>query len=192
MGMRVAVVGASGYAGGELLRLVVAHPDLDVAVATANSHAGAPLPSVHPQLRALADRRFEPTDPATLAGVDLVFLALPHGESAAVAAALPVGTPVVDLGADHRLVDPQAWTRYYAGQHAGTWTYGVPELPGQRAAIASSTRVAAAGCHAVAATLALAPLVAARLADRTTSSWCPPRARPAPAGRWRRTCSPPR
>ncbi|WP_433349550.1 N-acetyl-gamma-glutamyl-phosphate reductase [Micromonospora sp. CA-111912] len=164
MGIRVAVAGASGYAGGELLRLVAGHPELDLVAATAHRQAGAPVTAVHPQLVGL-DLVFAATDPATLADADLVFLALPHGESAALAAALPETVRVVDLGADHRLRDAAAWTRYYGGEHAGTWTYGLPELPGQRAAIAAATRVANTGCYAVATTLALAPLVAAGAVD---------------------------
>ncbi len=165
MGIRVAVAGASGYAGGELLRLIAGHPHLDLAVATGNSQAGQPLGAVHPNLRRLADHVLTTTDPAALADADLVFLALPHGESAAIAAQLPPSVKVVDLGADHRLRDAEAWHRYYSGPHAGAWTYGLPELPGQRAAIAGATRVAATGCYAVATILALAPLIAAGVAD---------------------------
>ena len=163
MGVMVAVAGGSGYAGGELLRLLARHPDLDVGVVTGRSSAGESVGAIHPNLVSLADRVFLPTSAENLAEADLVFLALPHGESAAVAAALPSGTRIVDLGADHRLVDEQAWRRYYAGPHAGAWTYGLPELPGQRPAIQASTRVAATGCYAVATILALAPLVAAGL-----------------------------
>src|SRR5690606_22859193 len=105
------------------------------------------------------------TDPAALSGADLVFLALPHGRSAPLAGALPEATKVVDLGADHRLVDPATWARYYSGPHAGAWTYGLPELPGQRARVAAADRVAAPGCYATAVTLALAPLLAAGLAS---------------------------
>ncbi|MGV9977843.1 N-acetyl-gamma-glutamyl-phosphate reductase [Micromonospora wenchangensis] len=160
MGIRVAVAGASGYAGGELLRLIAGHPEFDLVAATAHRQAGAPVTAVHPQLAGL-DLTFAATDPATLADADLVFLALPHGESAAPAAELPESVRVVDLGADHRLRDADAWSRYYGGPHAGAWTYGLPELPGQRAAIAGATRVANTGCYAVAITLALAPLIAA-------------------------------
>jgi N-acetyl-gamma-glutamyl-phosphate reductase len=163
MGIRAAVAGASGYAGGELLRLLAGHPDFDLVAATAHSRAGAPASAVHPQLVGL-DLTLGATDPAALADADLVFLALPHGESAALAAGLPPSVKVVDLGADHRLADAAAWTRYYGGAHAGTWTYGLPELPGQRAAIATADRVAVTGCYAVATTLALAPLIAARVA----------------------------
>ncbi|MEV1289335.1 N-acetyl-gamma-glutamyl-phosphate reductase [Micromonospora sp. NPDC049679] len=160
MGIRVAVAGASGYAGGELLRLIAGHPEFDLVAATAHSQTGAPVSAVHPQLVGL-DRVLGATEPATLADADLVFLALPHGQSAALAAALPTTTKVVDLGADHRLRDAAAWTRYYGGAHAGAWAYGLPELPGQRAVIADASRVAATGCYAVATILALAPLVAA-------------------------------
>ncbi|NUP79454.1 MAG: N-acetyl-gamma-glutamyl-phosphate reductase [Nonomuraea sp.] len=164
MSIKAAVAGASGYAGGELLRLLAGHPDIDVVAATAHSQAGQPLGRVHPQLAAL-DLTLTETDSATLSGADLVFLALPHGQSAAVAAQLPAGVKVVDLGADHRLIDGAQWTKYYGGEHAGTWTYGLPELPGQRIHIASSDRVAATGCYAVATTLALAPLIAADLIE---------------------------
>ncbi|MFV2022176.1 N-acetyl-gamma-glutamyl-phosphate reductase [Micromonospora sp. LOL_023] len=160
MGIRVAVAGASGYAGGELLRLIAGHPQLDLVAATAHSQAGAPVAAVHPHLVGL-DLTFVGTDAASFADADLVFLALPHGESAAIAATLPAGVRVVDLGADHRLADAAAWDGYYGGRHAGTWTYGLPELPGQRDRIAAADRVAATGCYAVAVTLALAPLIAA-------------------------------
>jgi N-acetyl-gamma-glutamyl-phosphate reductase len=160
MGIRVAVAGASGYAGGELLRLIAGHPEFDLVAATGHSRAGAAVSAVHPQLVGL-DLPLTATNPAALAGADLVFLALPHGESAAVAAALPAGMKVVDLGADHRLTDADAWAAHYGGAYAAAWTYGLPELPGQRAAIAAADRVAATGCYAVATILALAPLIAA-------------------------------
>jgi N-acetyl-gamma-glutamyl-phosphate reductase len=165
MGHAVAVAGASGYAGGELLRLVDGHPDLELAAATAHGSAGTPLGELHPQLPGLADLVVGTTDPATLADADLVFLALPHGASAGIAAALPAGTRVVDLGADFRLADAAAYERCYGVPHPGTWTYGLPELPGARAAIAASTRVANTGCYAAAVALALAPLIAAGVAD---------------------------
>jgi N-acetyl-gamma-glutamyl-phosphate reductase len=160
----VAVAGASGYAGGELLRIIAGHPELDLALATASSRAGQPLGAVHPNLRRFADVPLAVTDPAALADADLVFLALPHGESAAIAAQLPASVKVVDLGADFRLRDPSAWSKYYSGAFAGTWTYGLPELPGQRSQIAGADRVAATGCYAVATILALAPLIAAGIA----------------------------
>jgi N-acetyl-gamma-glutamyl-phosphate reductase len=165
MGIRVAVAGASGYAGGELLRLIAAHPHFELAVATGQSQAGQPVGAVHPHLTSMADHVLTATDPAALADADIVFLALPHGESAAIAAQLPPDTKVVDLGADFRLKDSDAWARHYPGEHAGTWTYGLPELDGQRDEISKATKVAATGCYAVATILALAPLIAAGLAD---------------------------
>jgi N-acetyl-gamma-glutamyl-phosphate reductase len=165
MGVRVAVAGASGYAGGEALRLVAGHPGLDLVAATAGSSAGQPVTALHPHLVGLSEVVLGSTEPAAFADAELVFLALPHGQSAALAARLPATTKVVDLGADHRLTDASAWARYYGGEHAGAWTYGLPELPGQRALIAESERVAATGCYVVATTLALAPLIAAGLAS---------------------------
>ncbi|WP_341720403.1 N-acetyl-gamma-glutamyl-phosphate reductase [Micromonospora sp. FIMYZ51] len=164
MGIQAAVAGASGYAGGELLRLLAQHPEFDLVTATAHSQAGQPVGAVHPQLTGL-DLTFAETVPDVLADADLVFLALPHGESAALAAQLPAGVRIVDLGADHRLVDADAWTSYYGGPHAGAWTYGLPELPGQRERIAAATRVANTGCYAATITLALAPLIAAGVAQ---------------------------
>ena len=156
-----AVAGASGYAGGELLRLLEGHPDFEIGPLAARGRAGEPLGSVHPNLTTLADRSLVTTDAATLADADMVFLALPHGESGALAAKLPAHLPVIDLGADFRLADATQWERYYGGTHAGTWAYGLPELPGARAAIAASTRVANPGCYATAVALALAPVLAA-------------------------------
>ncbi|MFL6128244.1 MAG: N-acetyl-gamma-glutamyl-phosphate reductase [Mycobacteriales bacterium] len=165
MGTTVAVAGASGYAGGELLRLLAGHPDLQVGPVTAHASAGERLGDLHPQLVTLADRVLAATSPQGLAAADLVLLALPHGESGRLAAALPTDLPIVDLGADHRLTDPRAWAAAYGGEYAGSWTYGLPELPGQRRAIAGSRRVAVTGCYAVAITLALAPLIAAGLVE---------------------------
>ena len=165
MGVRVAVAGASGYAGGELLRLISGHPDLEIGPLSAGASAGMPVTDVHPHLPALAGRVFGPADPASLAAADLVFLALPNGESAALAAALPGHVAVVDLSASFRLADPQAWARYYRTGHAGYWVYGLPELPGARGRISAAHRVASPGCYATAAILALAPLLAAGLAE---------------------------
>ena len=169
MGARVAVAGASGYAGGELLRLLTAHPDLEIGPLAANSSAGLPVTAAHPQLTGypgLAGAVFAGTDPDVLADADLLFTALPHGESAHLAARLPDHLRVIDLGADFRLADPGAWERYYPTPYAGQWTYGLPELPGARDAIKAAARVAAPGCYATASILALAPLLAAGLADR--------------------------
>ena len=165
MGTRVAVVGASGYAGGELLRLLAGHPHLDVVAATAHENAGQRLGDVHPGLRSAADLVLGETSPRAVADADLVFLALPHGVSGAFAASVPAGIKIVDLGADHRLTDAVAYERYYGGRHPGAWTYGLPELPGQRARIAASERVANTGCYAVATILALAPLIAAGVVE---------------------------
>jgi N-acetyl-gamma-glutamyl-phosphate reductase len=164
--MRVAVVGASGYAGGELLRLISGHPSLELAVATADSSAGKTVADIHANLAghpALANLTFEPHSAIKEADADLVFLALPSGRSAPVAASLDDETAVVDLGADFRLADPADWTRYYGGDHPGRWVTGLPELPGARALIRGARRVAAPGCYATAAIVALAPLVAAGL-----------------------------
>ncbi|MGI8679799.1 MAG: N-acetyl-gamma-glutamyl-phosphate reductase [Jatrophihabitans sp.] len=164
MGVRTAIAGASGYAGGELLRLVAAHPDLEVTAVTARGNAGQQVGAVHPNLRSVAELVFGDTSTAALASADLVFLALPHGASAVLAAELPDSVKIVDLGSDHRLTDPAAHERYYGGDFHPAWTYGLPELPGQRGEIASARRVANTGCHAVASVLAIAPLVTAGVA----------------------------
>ncbi|HEY7010726.1 MAG TPA: N-acetyl-gamma-glutamyl-phosphate reductase [Jatrophihabitantaceae bacterium] len=164
MGYRIAIAGASGYAGGELLRLACAHPDLDVGAVTAHGNAGERVGEIHPNLRSVADLVFAETTPDALRDADAVFFALPHGASAQLAAQLDPAQRLVDLGSDHRLTDPSAHERYYGGDYHGAWTYGLPELPGQRAGIAASTRVANTGCHAVAAILAAAPLIAAGVA----------------------------
>ena len=168
MGARVAVAGASGYAGGELLRLLASHSGLEIGPLTANSNAGAPVTAAHPQLTGhpgLEDAVFAGTDPDVLADADLLFTALPHGESAQLAARLPDDLRIIDLGADFRLADPEAWAAYYPTPYAGQWTYGLPELPGARDAIKTSATVAAPGCYATASILALAPLLAAGLAE---------------------------
>ncbi len=157
------MAGASGYAGGELLRLLLGHPDVELGPLAAASAAGTPVTDSHPQLAGLAGRRFVETTPEALADADVVFLALPHGHSAALAAALPARVRVVDLGADHRLTSAAEWERFYGGPHAGSWPYGLPELPGARALIRAATRVAAPGCYPTATILALAPLLAAGL-----------------------------
>ena len=162
----VAVAGASGYAGGELLRYLAQHPTFDLVAACAAGRAGEQLAAVHPQFAGTAwsDLVLDETTPALLGQADVVFLALPHGESAALAAQLPDATAIVDLGADFRLRSAQAWGQFYGGEHAGTWTYGLPELPrlpglpSAREQIASSTKVANPGCYPTAVALALAPL----------------------------------
>jgi N-acetyl-gamma-glutamyl-phosphate reductase len=156
----VGVLGASGYGGGELLRLLAGHPHLEVSQVWANASAGRSLGALHPQLATLADLQVTAFEPADV-DVDFVFMALPHSQSAQYAVHIDV--PVVDLGADFRLQDPLAWQKYYGGTHAGTWTYGLPEIPGQREQISASTKVANPGCYATAIALAAAPLVSAGL-----------------------------
>lgn len=163
MTVSVAVAGASGYAGGELLRLLLTHPQVSIGALTAHSNAGERLGGQQPHLWPLADRVLQPTTVDVLRGHDVVFLALPHGQSHEVAAQLDEATLVVDCGADHRLVDAQDWATFYGGDHPGTWPYGLPELPGARGALAGSTRIAVPGCYPTTASLALIPAVAERL-----------------------------
>ncbi len=166
MAFTVSIAGASGYAGGELLRLAAAHPELDLGPLAAGNRAGHLVTEIHPQIVSVGDARFVPTDADTLAQADLVLMALPHGESAALVAALPAHLPIVDLGADFRLSDGGAWDRYYRSTpHAGTWPYGLPELPGQREHLADASRVANPGCYATSVVLGLAPLLAAGLVE---------------------------
>lgn len=160
-----AVAGASGYAGGELLRLLTLHPEIEPTVLAAGGRAGERLGAVHPNLSEYADVVLVETSSESLASADVVFLALPHGESAALAAQLPEHLPIIDLGADFRLADPAAWAKFYGGSHAGTWTYGLPELAGQRELIAGSRRIANPGCYPTSVALALAPVLAAGLAE---------------------------
>ena len=165
MGIRVAVAGASGYAGGELLRLLAGHPDLEIGAVTAGTSAGKPITAIHPNLTghpAFDGRDFQPTDLGTLGNAELIFMALPHGESAALARELP-DVRIVDLSADFRLADEDAWNRFYGVPYAGRWAYGLPELPGARQAIKTARTAAAPGCYATAAILALAPLLGAGL-----------------------------
>ena len=158
--MKTAIVGASGYAGTELLRLLLEHPKFEVGVITAHSNAGELISSVAPQLSKLGDRRFEKFDLAKVNACEIVFLALPHGESASLIAKIPSTAKIVDLGADYRLEDASAWEKYYGGAHAGAWVYGLPELSaGQRQAIAKESKVANPGCYATAITLGIAPAV---------------------------------
>jgi N-acetyl-gamma-glutamyl-phosphate reductase len=164
-----AVAGASGYAGGEILRLLLAHPHLEVGAVTAASNAGERLGSLHPHLTPLADRRLEDTTVDVLAGHAVVFLALPHGHSAAIARALPDGVVVVDCGADFRLESAEAWASFYDTPYAGAWPYGLPELPlsegVQRDHLTGATRVAVPGCYPTGISLALAPGLAAGILD---------------------------
>ncbi|BDZ53398.1 N-acetyl-gamma-glutamyl-phosphate reductase [Agromyces marinus] len=161
MTFTVAVSGASGYAGGELLRLLADHPDLEVRTVTAHSNAGQPLTAVQPHLRSYTHLTLKETTAETLAGHDVVFLALPHGASGAIAAELPDDTLVIDCGADHRLEDAGDWSAFYGGDFHGAWEYGVPELPRlsgtQRTRLAGTRRIAAPGCNASTVAISLAP-----------------------------------
>lgn len=166
MSVTVAVAGASGYAGGELLRLLSAHPEFEIVTVTAHQNAGQPLSAVHPHLVSLRHLVLQETTPAVLSGADVVFLALPHGASGAITAHLPEDVLVIDCGADHRLTDPEAWATFYGGEYHGAWTYGMPELllaggGTQRANLAGATRIAVPGCNVTAITLGLAPGIAA-------------------------------
>ncbi|MFJ9606710.1 N-acetyl-gamma-glutamyl-phosphate reductase [Kitasatospora sp. NPDC101176] len=165
MALRVAVAGASGYAGGEVLRLLLGHPEVEIGALTGGSNAGTRLGALQPHLIPLADRVLEPTTPEVLADHDVVFLALPHGQSAAVAEALGGNVLVVDCGADFRLRAAADWEQFYGSAHAGTWPYGLPELPGHRAALKGSNRIAVPGCYPTAVSLALFPAYAAGLAE---------------------------
>ncbi|MFD7905282.1 N-acetyl-gamma-glutamyl-phosphate reductase [Kitasatospora sp. NPDC059722] len=165
MALRVAVAGASGYAGGEVLRLLLGHPEMEIGALTGGSNAGTRLGALQPHLIPLADRVLEPTTPEVLADHDVVFLALPHGQSAAVAEALGPNVLVVDCGADFRLKAAADWEQFYGSAHAGTWPYGLPELPGHRAALKGSNRIAVPGCYPTAVSLALFPAYAAGLAE---------------------------
>ena len=158
--MKTAVIGASGYAGGELLRLLATHPVFEVAVVSAHSNAGEQVTSVHPQLQSYSGRVFVTADSIDFTTIDLVFLALPHGESAALIAKIPAHVKIVDLGADYRLEDAAQWEKYYGGKHAGSWVYGLPELAvNQREAIKKENRVANPGCYATSISLGIAPAI---------------------------------
>ncbi|TFV65702.1 UNVERIFIED_ORG: N-acetyl-gamma-glutamyl-phosphate reductase [Bacillus sp. AZ43] len=161
----VGVTGATGYAGGEVCRLLAAHPNLRLAGVHANSSAGRRLGELQPHLLPFAEMVVQPSDVDALSGYDVVVLALPHGESAAIAAQLPADTLVIDCGADHRLNDPAAWARWYGGEHAGSWPYGLPELPGQREQLKDARRIAVPGCYPTSVTLAMAPALAAGVVE---------------------------
>jgi N-acetyl-gamma-glutamyl-phosphate reductase len=165
--IRAAVAGASGYAGGEILRLLLAHPEFEVGAVTAGSNAGERLGAIHPHLTPLADRRLEDTTVEALAGHEVVFLALPHGHSAGLAAELPDDVVVIDCGADFRLESADAWVRFYDTPYAGAWPYGMPELEGGghklRSRLTGARRIAVPGCYPTAVSLALAPGFAAGL-----------------------------
>ena len=151
----VAVAGCTGYAGGEVLRLLLGHPEITIGNLTAHSSAGRRFGDLVPHLVPLAERTVLETTTENLRGHDIVFLALPHGASAAVAAELGDDVLVVDCGADFRLADPEQWVKYYKSEHAGTWPYGLPEIPGAREQLATTRRIAVPGCYPTTSTLAL-------------------------------------
>ena len=166
----VAVAGASGYAGGEILRLLLGHPAyadgrLTIGALTGATSAGSTVAEHHPHLLPLASRVLESTEARVLSGHDVVFLALPHGHSAALAEQLDADTLIVDCGADFRLTAANVWEKYYDSPHAGTWPYGLPELPGNRDRLRGARRIAVPGCYPTAALLALLPAVAENLIE---------------------------
>jgi len=170
MSLSVAVAGASGYAGGELLRLLAGHPEFTVTTVTAHSNAGQPLVSVQPHLRSLAHLTLVDTNPENLAGHDIVFLALPHGKSGEITAALPDDTLVIDCGADHRLTSETDWAAFYGGDYFGAWPYGLPELlladgTRQRKNLVGARRIAVPGCNVTAISLGLAPGIRAQVIE---------------------------
>ncbi|MDR1214197.1 MAG: N-acetyl-gamma-glutamyl-phosphate reductase [Propionibacteriaceae bacterium] len=165
MRLRVAVAGCTGYAGGEAVRLLAGHPAVEIGALTAHGNAGGRWGDLQPHCPPLADRVVQETTPENLAGHDVVVLALPHGASAALAQRLDPAALVLDLGADFRLSQPDDWAEFYDGPHAGVWPYGLPELPGQRAVLAKSRRIAQPGCYPTATLLALAPALAQGLSD---------------------------
>jgi N-acetyl-gamma-glutamyl-phosphate reductase len=170
LSIQVAVAGASGYVGGELLRLIASHPNLDLGAVTANTSAGETLGKFHPHLPMFRDRVIQPTSAQSLAGHEVVFLALPHTTSAEIARSLPDHVMVIDCGADFRLLDPVAWEKYYGTPHAGTWPYGLPELTlfeggKMRGRLRETRRIAVPGCNVTAITLALAPGLTAGLLE---------------------------
>jgi N-acetyl-gamma-glutamyl-phosphate reductase len=170
MSLSVAVAGASGYAGGELLRLLAGHPEFTVTTVTAFSNAGQPLVSVQPHLRSLSHLTLVETTPENLVGHDIVFLALPHGKSGEITAALPADTLVIDCGADHRLTSESDWAAFYGGDYFGAWPYGLPELlladgTRQRKNLVGARRIAVPGCNVTAISLGLAPGIRAQVIE---------------------------
>jgi N-acetyl-gamma-glutamyl-phosphate reductase len=156
--MKVGVVGASGYAGGELLRLLSIHPNFEIKFIAAYSNAGESITALHPHLTAFEGQIFSPVNVDELNKCDLIFTALPHGESAKLIAQISEKVKIVDLGADFRLTDKSQWDKYYGGDYAGSWSYGLPELT-DHLLIAKSRYVANPGCYATAIALSIAPVV---------------------------------
>ena len=156
--MNVGVVGASGYAGGELLRLLSNHPNFKLAYISAGSNAGELITAIHPHLTNFAEQKFESTDMSRINKCDLVFIALPHGESAKLISQINEEVKIIDLGADFRLSEESSWDKYYSGNYAGKWIYGLPEIIGATE-IAKQSRVANPGCYATAISLAIVPVI---------------------------------
>lgn len=170
MSISVAIAGATGYAGGEILRLLLSHPayqsgELTIGALTGASNAGQLVGDLMPHLTPLAERRIEETNAETLGDHDVVFLGLPHGHSAAIAEQLSDDVVIIDCGADFRLQNAAEWEHYYGSAHAGTWTYGIPELPGGREKIAESKRIAVPGCFPTGGSLAIAPALAGKFIE---------------------------
>jgi N-acetyl-gamma-glutamyl-phosphate reductase len=163
--VKCAVIGASGYAGGELLRLLLGQHSFEIAYLAAGANAGEQVGQIHPHLSPIASQVFEPISIERMNECELLFFALPHGQSAQWVSSISTDSFVVDLGADFRLKSPDAWRKYYGGDHAGSWVYGLPEIHGNRAKVQSSKRVANPGCYATAISLGIAPLIADGLID---------------------------
>ncbi len=165
--MKIAVVGASGYAGGELLRLLLGHPNFVISYIAAGANAGEEITAIHPHLSKFAGQFFSETKAAEINKCELVFIALPHGQSAPLIAQIDKKVKIIDLGADFRLTNSDAWEKYYGGDYAGSWLYAIPELPGKAQEIAKADRVSNPGCYATAIALAAAPAILSNLIDGT-------------------------
>jgi N-acetyl-gamma-glutamyl-phosphate reductase len=170
MVLSVAIAGASGYVGGELMRLVSDHPELELKTVSANSNVGQKVSDLHPDNKSDRDLVFVETTSENLQGHDVVFLAMPHTKSAEVSSWLTDTPLVLDCGADFRLQDAAAWKKFYGTEHAGTWSYGLPELTlaqggKQRGRLRNVTRIAVPGCNVTAITLGLAPALTAGLIE---------------------------
>jgi N-acetyl-gamma-glutamyl-phosphate reductase len=155
--MKIGLIGGSGYAGGELLRLLALHPHFEVEAVSAHSNAGEEITSIHPQLQNFKGRKFSSFKSSDFDKCELIFLALPHGESAKIIDQLPSSVKIVDLGADFRLKSKDSWKKYYGGDYAGSWAYGLADLPGKSEELSTASRVANPGCYATSIILGTAP-----------------------------------
>ena len=165
MTISTGVIGASGYAGGELLRLLLGHPEFEVSYISAGTNAGEQITSIHPSLTPYTGQSFQSTNVQAANACNLLFIALPHGESAKLISEISSEVRIVDLGADFRLNDASSWIKYYGGAHAGTWAYGLPDSPSHKSQIATASRVANPGCYATAIALAASPALATHAID---------------------------